>query len=305
MKYKLIGFLGTGHADIEITPERFMQIRQAKADCLFALELEEKLALLVGNYLALENELLRQAQASLIWKQRTHAESMEQRLSLDRHVVNLLTACRLYLDQSDHGISSLYGNSSEVLSEIKVFKSRLYDNNWGYRFIEALRNHVQHAGLPVNVISHNCSRSQGKGRDYAEYRVIPETRIRDLRENPKFKTSALDGIPDTQENIDLRDPIRNTMSCLFQIHAKIRGVIQARIDSSRITYTAAVTECSQSQGQEIHIPTLVSQEDDGTSNHNIDMVTHFLAYYDDLIRQNTLNNNIGISFSSNSTQEKA
>lgn len=305
MKYKLTGMHGTGYADIDIAPARFLQIRQAKSDCLFALELEEKFALLVGNYLAFENELLRQAQESLIWAQRTHSESMERRLSLDRHVVNLLTACRLYLDQSDHGISSIFGNPSDTLSAIIAFKNKLYENNWGYRFMEALRNHVQHAGLPVNTISRICSRSHGKGGDYAEYRVIPKTRIRDLRENPKFKANVLDGLPEAQKDIDLRVPIREYMACLFDIHQNLRDLINGRVITSRTLYETAVAECSTSQGQEIHFPMLVSQDDVEGSYQQVDLVTHFLGYYDELIRRNTVNKNIRLSFSSNSSQYRA
>jgi hypothetical protein len=305
MNYRVTGYLGAEFANIELTAKRFAEIKLARRDCLFAMELEEKLTLLASNYIELEVELLRQAQESVIWRYRSHNESMLRRLSLDRHLVNFLTACRLYLDQTDHGISALFGNPSSELAAIKAFKSKLYDDNWGYRFMEALRNHVQHAGLPVNTICNSCSRSSGKGQDFAEYCVIPKAQIRSLRENPEFKMAVLDELPGDQKEIDLREPAREYMSCLFQLHSQLRSQVAARVAAGRPIYMRAVNEYSNHEGQTVHFPTIISQDGDGPVVETVSLVTDFLTYYDDLKQRNTANENIRHSTTTNTTQKKA
>lgn len=138
MQYETSGVLPLGAAPIRIDKSRYEQVKTAKSSCLFALEIEEKFALLLDNYYEFECELLRLAEASLIWPHRDHQHSMQERLTLDRRLVNLLTACRLYLDQTDHGLSSLFGHSSRERDNVTRFKHELYEKHWGYRFMEAL-----------------------------------------------------------------------------------------------------------------------------------------------------------------------
>src|SRR6266550_5417545 len=115
-----------GTAPFELDARRFSEIKMAKATCVFGLDLEEKLALVLDNFYEFEVELLKLAEGTLIWPGRDLANSMRERLALDRRLVNLLTACRLYLDQTDHGISGLFGNPSHELTAIKKFKNQLY-----------------------------------------------------------------------------------------------------------------------------------------------------------------------------------
>src|SRR5437868_6592604 len=116
MRYEASGFKNTW-VSTPIEKQRFEEVKRAKATCLFAIDLEEKFALLLDNFAELEFELLRLAESSLIWPNRNHTESMQERLTLDRRIVNLLTACRLYLDQTDHGLSGLFGNPSPQLKD--------------------------------------------------------------------------------------------------------------------------------------------------------------------------------------------
>ena len=154
MRYQTWGFCKKWGAFAEIDKARFDEIKAAKTVCLFAVDLEEKLVLLLDNFAEFEFELLRIAEASLIWPKRDHQGSMLERLILDRRLVNLLTSCRLYLDQTDHGISEIFGNTSQQLADVKAIKNELYDSCFGYRFMEVLRNHVQHSGLPVHIIDY-------------------------------------------------------------------------------------------------------------------------------------------------------
>ena len=50
-----------------IDARRYEEVSSARATCLFAVEVEEKFALLLDNYFEFETELLGQAQREAIW----------------------------------------------------------------------------------------------------------------------------------------------------------------------------------------------------------------------------------------------
>ena len=300
MQYETSGVLPLGAAPIRIDKSRYEQVKTAKSSCLFALEIEEKFALLLDNYYEFECELLRLAEASLIWPHRDHQHSMQERLTLDRRLVNLLTACRLYLDQTDHGLSSLFGHSSRERDNVTRFKHELYEKHWGYRFMEALRDHVQHSRLPVRVIKYSWSAVPGKVAECTQVAVVPQTEPKTLAEDKKFKKTVLNELMGRGETVDLREPAREYVACFIELHDKIRETIDTRIRSDRIIYEAASTEYSEISGQKVEFPDLIEMNDDGTISERVALVTEFLLYYDSLRERNRANVKLTTTCASNS-----
>lgn len=305
MKYTVYGYIDGGVVRGTLTSERYAEIRKAKKTCLFALELEEKFALLIDNFAEFEYELLQLAEGYLLWGFRgEHAESMQARLCLDRRLANLLTACRLYLDQTDRGISAIFGSSSDQLAEVKRFKSDLYDNHWGYRLMEALRNHVQHSGLIVHIISYPQFRSKGNGPDYSEFTICPETQVSTLAENSNFKKSILEELDLRGETIDLRGPVREYLSCFVELHDKLREVIQLRVAEARSFYEQAIHEFRVIDGREVRYVHLLESHNDDRKNDEVALVTEFLEYYDQLRKRNRVNKQLQLATASNTDQKR-
>lgn len=285
--------------------EKYAEFKAAKKTCLFALELEEKFALLIDNLAEFECELLQQAESYLLWGFRgEHAESMQSRLCLDRRLANLLTACRLYLDQTDHGISEIFGKQSDQLAEVKKFKNDLYDNHWGYRLMEALRNHVQHSGLIIHILDYPNFRSKGKGPDYSEFTISPQTKVSTLAENSNFKKLILEELQSMGEKVDLRGPIREYLSCFVDLHDKIREVIQMRTAEARALYEEAIHEFRVIDGQEVRYAHLLESHDDDRKNDEVALVTEFLEYYDQLRKRNKVNKHLERATASNTDQKR-
>jgi hypothetical protein len=305
MQYEASGYLKVGAASLGISESRYSEIKLAKATCIFALEVEEKYALLLDNFFEFEGELLKLAEALAIWPNHDHEKSMLGRLAIDRRLVNLLTACRLYLDQTDHGISKLYGNPSNELADIKKFKGALYDANDGYRLMEALRNHVQHSGLPVHVISHSRSLLKGKVPNYNQYVVVPQTRPETLAENEGFKPSVLAELRLRGKEVDLRRPVRDYIGCMVTLHEKIRATLNAKVAQDRAIYELAAAEYSTINGHAVKFPHLIQVNEDSTFKEQIALVTEFLDYYDSLRKRNQVNPQLANSCASNSVQERA
>jgi hypothetical protein len=179
---------------VEIDVKRFEAVESAKNVCLFALGLEEKFQLVVDNYIEWETELLKQAQASIL-RQTNKFEAMQHRIVLARRLTNVLTGFRLFVDQADHALSKIFGNPSDELQTIKQFKAKLYDNCFGYRFLEALRNHVQHCDFPKFVFLDEAGLKQRTVELYRGFLEIYDTlkkqneNVRDVSKS--FATNAV------------------------------------------------------------------------------------------------------------------
>jgi hypothetical protein len=188
VKYHATGFGVSAIAPSKaIDQARFEAVNRSKNVCLLALGFEEKFQLFLDNFQEWETELLNQAQSFLLWRVIAHADAMGQRLGLDRRLVNLLTSLRLYLDQTDYGLSRMFGNPSGELDAIKNFKSSLYDSHFGYRLLEALRNHVQHCSLPVSEIVFKHDRQETKEGPHIQVSVMPQLSFNTFRTGEGFK----------------------------------------------------------------------------------------------------------------------
>ena len=119
MRYVAFGYTQHGLQLVDVTKEEFERVVAAREACLVALSLEEKLSLVLNNFYEFEVELLKLAERHLVWNAIEYEDVMGDRLLLDRRIVNLLTASRLYLDHTAHALSGLFGGGS-----FKVTRSR-------------------------------------------------------------------------------------------------------------------------------------------------------------------------------------
>lgn len=308
MRYKVQGYRGSEIVEQDIDPKTFQPIKKAKETCFLALEIEERFALLFDNFAEFEVELLRLAEFLLLWSNRVQdfTNSMQQRLLLDRRLVNLLTSCRLYHDHTDHGLSQLFGKSSAELTSIKKFKKELYSSYRGYRLMEALRNHVQHFGLAAQSITWNFVRSEGKGGpDYMEFSVYPQASLTILAENRKFRKNVLMEMQEDGEQIDLRGPLREYMSCFVVLHSKLRDVISQEAENARKLFESAIRgSFFDVRDQDVKYSSLLELSETGELIGEIPLATNFLNYYDNLRKRNSVNTKINRSAATNTDQKK-
>lgn len=157
------------------------------------LEMEEAYDVTMGNYLELEETVLRLSALELA-QRRPDDHFDTARRSCHRALANLLSASRAFQDHSQRLASSIGGSGSDSdLDAIKTGFSRAYDGALGYRFMSALRNHAQHYGVSVSGVAHmRAVTGSSSERERHQVTVTPYLLLSDLRMNGKFKTSVLD-----------------------------------------------------------------------------------------------------------------
>lgn len=151
--------------ELPISNEQYEAVADARSILASAFAIEESYDLLIGNYVEVEQELLTATAINAVRDLNGYHDFFELRSTINRRVVNLLTATRLYLDQTPQRLSGCAATPEDARAEFKQRTRDHYDATFGYRFLEALRNHVQHCGLAVHRLSLNSKWiGEGEGR---------------------------------------------------------------------------------------------------------------------------------------------
>jgi hypothetical protein len=222
-----------GHApSIAITDDQFDAIKAARVVLSAAFALEESYDLLIGNYVEVEQELLAAAAVNAARNKDAYDDFFELRATINRRVVNLLTTARLYLDQAPQRLATCAKDPQAARAELKTRTNEHYDALFGYRFLEALRNHVQHCGLAVHSISIKNEWVETGGIRMREISIQPFASRSDLAEDAKFKPSVL---KETPEKVVLTHVIREYLQCLGDIHKLVRSHVTENAQQARLT----------------------------------------------------------------------
>ena len=145
----------------------------------------------------------------------------------NRHIGNLLTAARSYIDQVLQDfkmvlLSPSFGKSAKALLSAE------YDRSLEYRFMEALRNYTQHRAFPATGFSGSWVLDDDPNA-WAENLTISADK-RNVFEDEKFKTKFLDGLP---ERVDLRRYCREYVRGLGNAHMAMRKLVEPAVTQSR------------------------------------------------------------------------
>ncbi len=218
--------------EIPITEEQFHTARKSRTALNAAFALEETYDLLLSNFLELEQDALCAAASSVVRNINSYEDLFEVRSNSNRRVVNLLSAARLYLD---HAPQHLADCASDVEASRKLFKqatAEQYDAQFSYRFMEALRNHVQHSGLAVHVVRHASRWTGVEPANVLETRLELVTEKKFLQEDSQFHKKTLAEMPDSVEIIQAS---REYLQGLGQVHTQVRAILDQVVPDARRT----------------------------------------------------------------------
>lgn len=228
--------------EVPINDAQFEAIAQARVVLTAAFALEESYDLLIGNYVEVEQELLVAAASSAVRNLYEYKDFFGLRSTINRRVVNLLTATRLYLDQAPQRLTDCAVDPGTARTEFRQRTSHHYDAFFGYRFLEALRNHVQHCGLAVHSLSQNSKWiGEGESREL-ERSIQPFAERRYLAEDGGFKKTILD---EMKEKVVLTLVIREYLQCIGDLHMLVRSHVSDRAKSSRQTIQTHISKYAE------------------------------------------------------------
>jgi hypothetical protein len=218
---------------LEITDEEYSRLKAARPILSAAFSLEENYDLLIGNFVEFEKAALAISMESVARVKFDYEDMFELKADMNRRAVNFLSSARLFLDQVLQRVGKIGGDSCEV----KRAMSGEYDQWFEYRFMEALRNHVQHSGSAVHSLT--VGGGWDKARQHKEFALEIMTVRRHLEEDGSFKKATLNECP---EKVDLLFATRRYVESLSLVHDVARQVTKTLVEDARIIFAAAISK---------------------------------------------------------------
>lgn len=143
--------------EIVISRERYEEVRKARDGVLLLTELEERLAVLLENFVELELELFSRAlrwQVHGDWRWQSHRD---QAFELNRRLMSFLNAASMYLDHAGGEIKRCDSVPSSIKAELR---RRLDDakSSTPVLIMRVLRNYCQHQQLGIDGVGASAGR---------------------------------------------------------------------------------------------------------------------------------------------------
>jgi hypothetical protein len=228
----------------EISADRYREIERCHRVVHGALDIEHKYALLLDNFKELEVELLRYALEHSLHARGKWTHFADERLALDRRILNVLAASRAYTDQTRTTISGVYGRGSKEYKAFTKVISDMGTSDVEYVFGFGLRDYAQHQQMPVYI----------QGVSFTVVRRRPPTQSA-CTIQPKIKKELLlvggrgvsaefkkvvTAMPD---EIDLKARIRGFVRSLSSLHVAMREATRDSIKTAVDLWQGMRNDC--------------------------------------------------------------
>lgn len=238
MKYVVKKNTLSNDTEIEISEEEFNALLVSTKTLSNILAIEEKYQIVLENYFEFEKTLFEEMLQNKIFNI-DYAELHQTQMKLNQRIMNLFTSIISYRDSIDQHLHLIDKSFS-----VKKHKSHEYDSNIEYEIMEALRNYVQHNGLPTHYLEINQ-----RWRDYDSVSLnemtlglfITKSRLT----NSDFKRTTLHKMAD---KTDLKNCIRTYVDCFGNIHKEVRNMLENAVNNARVTIEILFTKYLEYSG---------------------------------------------------------
>ncbi len=224
---------------LEISEGRYNVLLAAFNHIAALASVEEKYDILLANYQEYESEMLGIALDDEIHSEFSVVAFSSLYRQIARRFVNLLSAARLYLDFVGAQCKDALGEWGEVILARVHF---LYDNESDYRLIEALRNHVQHKGLPFSFSRHGA-KLDFAGTFHLVFHTSAYLRKDQVLGDDSIKSIVKDDLRRiASDSIELDAPLKHYIEMLSEIHNEIRTTTSARTSEAESRISSIMDE---------------------------------------------------------------
>lgn len=271
--------LGSG-AFLRITEDQFDKLLAFRDIIVNSIYIEEKFDLLIENAKELEIEIINIATSSYLFHGKEHKDFHIEGNTLNRRMANLLTSCRLYIDHIDHHLSDLHKITQIDIDSVGKFKAEQYDQHFGYRFMEALRNHVQHRGLPINYTSYHDEKKKVDNETKFFVSLSLYMNTDEIVSNKKVKKSIREEVVEYGKKIDIMPLAREYVDCIWKIHEHVRSTLSSAETEAKSAIRSHMDSFRLAFPDEQSLIGLasVSKYADGTFKESVNLFEDFLEY---------------------------
>jgi hypothetical protein len=149
-------------------------------------------------------------------------------LSINRHLLNLLSSFRTFLDHTETYLKRRHGSSSERAVAFKLTTSAAFDSSFSYRFLSQLRNYVQHCGMPVGKMSIHIDFDEETREPVSQYLELLFSRDSLLSNFDRWHSMVKPELEAMPDHFPIRPHVENLMVQVGEIQ---RALIVAELPS--------------------------------------------------------------------------
>ena len=296
MIYRLKFPTATSWGSTDSSEAEFYRVRSAKRNLMRILWIEDKFDLLIENYVEYERELLDLALYQMIYGEFSWSLFRADAIRINRRLQNLLSACRMYLDQIKHDVGELETPEVPLLECLTKKWSDQFDSKIGYRIMEGLRNHAQHRNLPVHHMSYPREWINSDSRCRLAFRIVPSLSVAELKEDPKVKSGIIAELEGVGEYVPVTPLVREYVEGLGIVHEEFRALSKSNVERwesvIRAICNRAVTEFDALKSG---VAIVVCNEDGGELESE-NVFEDPIQYRSNLVRKNQNLSNLSARF---------
>jgi hypothetical protein len=274
MQYFLRLPLDAASPILPIDKQRFSHLKASKVILSEALEFEEEYQMMLSNYIDLEKESLNTSISYMVRTYRGHADFFDARLALNRRLMNFLTSVRLYSDRLTAHCSVCLPQDTGIKGTLESLRATQYESNFDYRFMEALRNYIQHYGSAVHHVTFGGRLIPPHINGLVEISSSFSAAKKVLASDSHFKKQILDEMPD---EVDLISASRGYVEALSSIHNNVRKMVSKTVNEARSLIQTAIDDYRAVYKEDIVVLSAYLFDD----KTEIDQIALFL-YWDDI-----------------------
>lgn len=193
----------------------FIKLKEKYHLIMAILWIKEKYTMILDNYSDFVLEM-KEMQEKLSKAQEDEMVSVGKKaiVTFNRRLSNLLCSVRMYIDQTQHELSSL-GLEECTKDDFHGYTAEQYDNSVCYQIMELLRNYIQHQGLVVDRISFINPFFDNNKEEYIF--LVIDIAYKRLRDIEKYEKKIL------LDNV-LKDMNVDTFNLLWFIDEYVKGL---------------------------------------------------------------------------------
>ena len=224
---------------LTIDSQRFSLLKASTDILREALQMEAEYEMIITNYIDLEKESLNTSISYMLRTPVAYVDTFDAGLAMNRRLMNLLTSVKLYTDRLTHHCCACLPQQKGTKERVELLRSTEYGKSFDYRFIEALRNYIQHRGTAVHQIMLGGSGFALGADRLLEFSSRFSAYKQLLASDNRFKKQVLNEMPDS---VDLISASRGYIEALSSIHNNVRQMTSKSVSASRLSLQKAIDD---------------------------------------------------------------
>lgn len=251
MRWELTTRVLGSDQSISLTEAEFASIVTATAGINSFIDTEEKFNVILENYEEYERELLSLALRDLVYGYASPQTGQSDVFTVNRRLLNLLSSARQYVDQLRRDVSRAFGRDNPRLSELECRLEDERGRSFAYRLMEAVRNHAQHHGVPINCLNHSMELAKQDMPPWIRYAVTPGLDLKAMDGDRRVDRAVVQELRAVGDSGDFSVWVREYVDCLHNIHSAVRSLFDNGVAEWEHTIQSSLARARATFGEEL------------------------------------------------------